>query len=102
MARRILSAPSELAYAPVGVEIAQLARVAGSRWAVKECCHAAKNECGLALLARAAGASGDFAPMHLSAYGPLTVFGVVLGAIGRAVVRRVAKNPAGLLRCPCP
>ncbi|MFG2275817.1 hypothetical protein ACGFNY_39400 [Streptomyces chartreusis] len=40
--------------------------------------------------------------MHLSAYGPLTVFGFVLGAIGRAVVRRVAKNPAGLLRCPCP
>jgi hypothetical protein len=26
------------------------------------------------------------------------VFGVVLGAIGWAVVRRVAKNPAGLLR----
>ncbi|MFF4490124.1 DUF6069 family protein [Streptomyces sp. NPDC001544] len=52
----------------------------------------------VALLARAAGASGDFAPLHLSAYGPLTVFGVVLGAMGWAVVRRVAKNPAGLLR----
>lgn len=52
----------------------------------------------VALLARAAGASGDFAPLHLSAYAPLTVFGVVLGAIGWAVVRRVAKNPAGLLR----
>jgi hypothetical protein len=45
-----------------------------------------------------AGASDDFAPLHLSAYAPLTVFGVVLGAIGWAVVRRVAKNPAGLLR----
>ncbi|MZF86054.1 DUF6069 family protein [Streptomyces sp. SID5643] len=52
----------------------------------------------VALLARAAGASGEFAPLHLSAYGPLTVFGVVLGAMGWAVVRRVAKNPAGLLR----
>ncbi|MER6496352.1 MULTISPECIES: DUF6069 family protein [Streptomyces] len=52
----------------------------------------------VAVLARAAGASGDFAPLHPSAYVPLTVFGVVLGAIGWAVVRRAAKNPTGLLR----
>ncbi|MFC7265572.1 DUF6069 family protein [Streptomyces lutosisoli] len=52
----------------------------------------------VAVLAHAAGASGDFDPLHPSAYAPLTVFGVVLGAIGWAVVRRVAKNPAGLLR----
>ncbi|MFE2420870.1 DUF6069 family protein [Streptomyces hokutonensis] len=51
----------------------------------------------VAVLAHAAGASDDFAPLHLSAYAPLTVFGVVLGAIGWAVVRRVAKNPVGLL-----
>ncbi|MFJ6686672.1 hypothetical protein [Streptomyces werraensis] len=36
-----------LAYAPVGVEIAELAQVAGSRWAIEECFQAAKNECGL-------------------------------------------------------
>nr|WP_255253758.1 IS701 family transposase [Streptomyces avermitilis] len=51
LARRSLSGPSELAYylayAPVGVEIAELARVAGSRWAVEECFQAAKNQCGL-------------------------------------------------------
>jgi hypothetical protein len=52
----------------------------------------------IALLARAAGASDDFAPLHPSAYAPLTVFGIVLGAIGWAVVRSVAKHPAGLLR----
>ncbi|WP_343239984.1 hypothetical protein [Streptomyces sp. SID12488] len=52
----------------------------------------------VAVLAHAAGASDDFDPLHLSAYAPLTVFGVVLGAMGWAVVRRVAKNPAGLLR----
>ncbi|MFF4730608.1 DUF6069 family protein [Streptomyces mirabilis] len=52
----------------------------------------------VAVLAHAAGASDDFDPLHVSAYAPLTVFGVVLGAIGWAVVRRVAKNPAGLLR----
>ncbi|MFG2133178.1 hypothetical protein ACGFNV_36140 [Streptomyces sp. NPDC048751] len=50
-ARRSLSDPSELAYylayAPVGVEIAELARVAGSRWAIEECFQAAKNQCGL-------------------------------------------------------
>jgi hypothetical protein len=51
MARRSLSDPGEiayyLAYAPVGVELAELARIAGSRWAIEECFRAAKNECGL-------------------------------------------------------
>ncbi|MGA5418010.1 hypothetical protein [Streptomyces pseudogriseolus] len=51
MARRSISDPGELtyylAYAPVGVEIAQLAQVAGSRWAIEECFQAAKNECSL-------------------------------------------------------
>ncbi|GAA3131587.1 hypothetical protein GCM10017687_54030 [Streptomyces echinatus] len=51
MARRSLSDPGELAYylayAPVGVEIAELARVAGSRWVSEECFQAAKNQCGL-------------------------------------------------------
>ncbi|MEV5237345.1 IS701 family transposase [Streptomyces pseudogriseolus] len=51
MARRSLSDPEEvayyLAYAPVGVKIAELAQVAGSRWSIEECFQAAKNECGL-------------------------------------------------------
>ncbi|MEV6113001.1 IS701 family transposase [Streptomyces sp. NPDC052109] len=51
MARRSLSDPTELAYylayAPAGVEIAELARVAGSRRAIEECFQAAKNQCGL-------------------------------------------------------
>ncbi|GGX36803.1 hypothetical protein GCM10010383_78430 [Streptomyces lomondensis] len=51
MARRSLSDPEDvayyLAYAPVGIEIAELARIAGSRWAIEECFQAAKNECGL-------------------------------------------------------
>jgi SRSO17 transposase len=51
MARRGLSDPGEiayyLAYAPVGIEIAELVRIAGSRWAIEECFQAAKNECGL-------------------------------------------------------
>ncbi|SCD33567.1 hypothetical protein GA0115242_103338 [Streptomyces sp. SolWspMP-5a-2] len=37
----------EIAYAPVGVEITELAEAAGSRWAIEECFQAAKNECGL-------------------------------------------------------
>ncbi|MEX1651768.1 DUF6069 family protein [Streptomyces pseudovenezuelae] len=56
----------------------------------------------VAVLAHTAGASEDFAALHPSAYAPLTVFGVVLGAAGWAVVRRVAKNPAGLLRWLAP
>ncbi|MFJ5535214.1 IS701 family transposase [Streptomyces sp. NPDC093261] len=51
MARRSLSDPGELAYylayAPVGIEIADLVRIAGSRWAIEECFQAARNECGL-------------------------------------------------------
>lgn len=51
MARRSLSDPGELAYylayAPVGIETADLVRIAGSRWAIEECFRAAKNECGL-------------------------------------------------------
>ncbi|MFJ4342880.1 IS701 family transposase [Streptomyces sp. NPDC088915] len=51
MARRSISDPGEiayyLAYAPVGAEIAELARITGSRWAIEECFQAAKNECGL-------------------------------------------------------
>ncbi|WP_326756721.1 IS701 family transposase [Streptomyces hirsutus] len=51
LARRSLSDPGEiayyLAYAPVGTEVPELARIAGSRWAIEECFQAAKNECGL-------------------------------------------------------
>ncbi|MGA5499498.1 IS701 family transposase [Streptomyces cinereoruber] len=51
LARRSLSDPSEVAYylahAPVGIELPELARIAGSRWAIEECFQAAKNECGL-------------------------------------------------------
>jgi SRSO17 transposase len=51
MARRSLSDPGELAYylacAPVGTQIADLVRIAGSRWAIEECFQTARNECGL-------------------------------------------------------
>ena len=51
MARRSLSDPGDLAYylayAPVGVEVAELARIAGSRWAIEECFQAAFARCGL-------------------------------------------------------
>lgn len=51
MARRSLSDPGEiayyLAYAPVGTTVAELVRIAGSRWAIEECFQAAKNEGGL-------------------------------------------------------
>ncbi|MEU1180827.1 hypothetical protein ABZ464_24865 [Streptomyces sp. NPDC005820] len=50
-ARRSLARPAEVAYylafAPYGATVAELVRVAGSRWAIEECFQAAKNECGL-------------------------------------------------------
>ena len=52
----------------------------------------------IALIARAAGASEDFQPLWPSAYLPLTVIGVLAGAIGWQIVRRRAKDPATLLR----
>jgi SRSO17 transposase len=51
LARRSIKRPSEtayyLAYAPTGTTVAELVRIAGSRWAIEECFQAAKNECGL-------------------------------------------------------
>ncbi|WP_369199175.1 IS701 family transposase [Streptomyces djakartensis] len=51
LARRSLTRPDEIAYyfayAPVTCTIADLARVAGMRWAIEECFQTAKNECGL-------------------------------------------------------
>ncbi|WP_051808139.1 IS701 family transposase, partial [Streptomyces sp. NRRL F-2664] len=51
LARRSLTRPAEIAfyfaYAPVACTVADLARVAGMRWAIEECFQAAKNECGL-------------------------------------------------------
>ncbi len=51
LARRSLARPDEiayyLAYAPNGTSVADLVRVAGSRWAIEEAFQTAKNECGL-------------------------------------------------------
>ncbi|WP_443029647.1 IS701 family transposase [Spirillospora sp. NBC_01491] len=51
LARRNLTHPKEIAYyicfADERTSLAELARVAGSRWAVEECFQAAKNETGL-------------------------------------------------------
>ncbi|WP_413098204.1 IS701 family transposase [Streptomyces sp. Inha503] len=51
LARRSLARPEEiayyLAYAAGGTAVAELVRVAGTRWAIEEAFQAAKNECGL-------------------------------------------------------
>jgi SRSO17 transposase len=51
LARRSISDPGEiayyLAYAPHATGTAELARIAGMRWAIEECFQAAKNETGL-------------------------------------------------------
>ena len=52
----------------------------------------------IALIARAAGASHDFKPLWPSSYLPLTVLGVLAGAIGWQIIRRRAARPASVLR----
>jgi SRSO17 transposase len=51
LVRRSISKPEELAYyvvfAPKGTTLAELVRVAGSRWAIEECLESAKGEVGL-------------------------------------------------------
>ncbi|HEY5834430.1 MAG TPA: transposase [Streptomyces sp.] len=51
LARRSVARPHEiayyLAYAPAGTTVAELVRIAGTRWAIEEAFQAAKNECGL-------------------------------------------------------
>ncbi|WP_405754165.1 IS701 family transposase [Streptomyces sp. NBC_00073] len=51
LARRSIRKPDEiayyLAYAPLETTVQELVRIAGTRWAIKECFQAAKNECGL-------------------------------------------------------
>jgi SRSO17 transposase len=51
LVRRSLSKPTELAYylvcGPVATPLAEMVRVAGSRWAIEECLETAKGEVGL-------------------------------------------------------
>ncbi|WP_200309304.1 DUF6069 family protein [Streptomyces adelaidensis] len=52
----------------------------------------------LALIALAAGAPDDFTPLKASSYIFLTAVGVVAGAVGWAIVRKVSKDPRTLVR----
>ena len=52
----------------------------------------------LALLALAAGAPDDFQPLKAPSYIFLTTVGILAGAIGWAVVRKVSKDPQALVR----
>ena len=51
LARRSLANPGELAcyvcYGPAGTSLEELARVAGTRWAIEECFEEAKGQVGL-------------------------------------------------------
>ncbi|MFF4353122.1 DUF6069 family protein [Streptomyces sp. NPDC001530] len=55
-------------------------------------------EAVLALLALAAGAPDDFRPLKASSYIFLTAVGVVAGAVGWAMVRKMSKDPEALVR----
>jgi hypothetical protein len=52
----------------------------------------------IAALAHAAGASADFGPLTIGAYVSFTLYGIAAGAIGWAVIRWRADEPAKILR----
>ncbi|MGW0707551.1 DUF6069 family protein [Streptomyces sp. NPDC002643] len=56
----------------------------------------------LALAALAIGAPDDFQPLMPGSYIFLTAVGVIAGAIGWAVVRKVSKDPEALVRWLAP
>ncbi|MFJ2826787.1 DUF6069 family protein [Streptomyces sp. NPDC087263] len=55
-------------------------------------------EAAVAAIARGAGASDDFMPLHASAFVFFTVLGLSFGAIGWIIVRRRSGDPESLLR----
>jgi hypothetical protein len=56
----------------------------------------------VAAAAHAAGASHDFKALQLSAFAPLTVFGVLIAAAAWAVIRARSARPSQLLRTLVP
>jgi hypothetical protein len=52
----------------------------------------------LALVALAAGAPDGFQPLKPGSYVFLTAVGVIAGAVGWAIVRKVSKDPEALVR----
>ncbi|GAB2979090.1 hypothetical protein GCM10023080_050640 [Streptomyces pseudoechinosporeus] len=56
----------------------------------------------IAVLAHEMGAPEDFEPLKPSSYTFLTALGVVLGALGWAIVRKVSRNPEELVRWLAP
>jgi uncharacterized protein DUF6069 len=56
----------------------------------------------VAAIARQAGASPAFAPLHLPAYGSFTAVGVIAGWIGWQIVRRRSARPRAALKVLVP
>jgi len=52
----------------------------------------------IAVLALAVGAPDDFQPLEPSSYIFLTAVGIVAGAVGWVIVRKVSKDPEALMR----
>jgi hypothetical protein len=56
----------------------------------------------ISMIARAAGASSGFTPLHPATFIPLTVVGFIAGAAGWSVIRARANRPASVLRIAVP
>lgn len=56
----------------------------------------------ISVIARAAGASSSFTPLHPATFIPLTVVGLIAGAVGWSVIRARATRPGSVLRKTVP
>ncbi|MFF9204046.1 DUF6069 family protein [Streptomyces sp. NPDC014986] len=72
-------------------------RAAVAGWLIAGIVAASIANAVIALIARAAGASEDFQPLQPGAYVFFTVIGVLVGAVGWAVIRRRSTDPRALL-----
>ncbi|WP_328502720.1 DUF6069 family protein [Streptomyces sp. NBC_00457] len=52
----------------------------------------------IAVIAHAAGASDDFRPLKTPSYVSFTLLGVLIGALGWSIVRKMSADPDALLR----
>jgi hypothetical protein len=103
MARHSLSDPNELAYypayAPVGVELAELVRIAGYRWAIEECFQAAKNECDLDQYeVRRYIGSYRHITLAMLAHAYLTALAAQVDEAAKGLQKRISPRPAHRVR----
>lgn len=89
--------PSSATPAPARSIRSAPSRAAAAGWLIAGTVAAIIADALIALVSRAAGASDDFEPLQPGPYVTFTVLGVIIGAVGWAVIRRWSARPRALL-----